>query len=334
MEKIAIIGAGSWGSALARILGDNGHDVVLYDRNPETVNEINTLHTNIDKLPIGKLPDSVTATTEIRKAVEFGDIVVLAVPTKVIRDVIKEVNTVIDRPKLIVNASKGIEPDTYKRVSEIVYEVIDPSKILGFVALTGPSHGEEVIRQMLTVVAAASTSLECAERIQKIFSNHTYFRVYTVGDLIGAELGGSLKNIYAMASGMLYGLGYGDNARAALITRGLSEMSRLAKALGAKDETLFGLTGLGDLVVTTTSFHSRNFQAGIKIAQGENLHDTLASMSMVVEGARTCLSAYQAAKELNIYTPIIDAVYEVIYHEKPVKGAIDELMLKSLKPEN
>lgn len=334
MEKVTIIGAGSWGSALARILGDNNHQVLLYDRDEATIEEINKYHTNIAKLPVGKLPDSVKATTDIKEAVTFGDVLVLSVPTKVIRGVITEINEVVDKPKLIVNASKGIEPDTYKRVSEIVYEVIDNDKILGFVALTGPSHGEEVINQMLTVIAAASASQEMAERVQKMFSNYTYFRVYTVNDLIGAELGGSIKNVFAMAAGMLYGLGYGDNARAALITRGLSEMRRLAVALGAKEETIYGLTGLGDLVVTTTSFHSRNFQAGVKIAQGKNLKQTLASMSMVVEGARTALSAYQAARKHNIYTPIIDAVYNIIYHQQPVKEAIDELMLKALKPED
>lgn len=333
MEKITIIGAGSWGSALSRLLGDNGHQVMLYDVSVETVNEINQFHTNTSKLPNGTLPDSVKATTNLSEAIEVSDIVCLVVPTAVIREVLVNLASVIKQPKLFVNAAKGIEPTTYKRVSEIVYEEIPHDKISGFVALTGPSHAEEVVLQLLTVVASASDSIEDAKRIQSIFSNHTYFRVYTVNDLIGAELGGSLKNVFALAAGMVTGLGYGDNAKAALITRGLIEMRRLAIALGAKEDTLFGLTGLGDLIVTATSTHSRNYQAGIKIAQGTNLEETLASIGMVVEGARTAKSAYFAAREFGIETPIIDAVYHVIYEYKDVKSSVMELMQRSLKEE-
>lgn len=334
MEKITIIGAGSWGSALARILGDNGHQVKLFDLDQKTIDEINTYHTNKSKLPVGNLPETVSGTTDIKEAVDAGNIILISVPTAVIRTVLKQVNGVLTSPKLFINASKGIEPNTYKRVSEIVYEEINNAYIEGFVALTGPSHGEEVINQLLTAIAAASNNIEHAKRVQKIFSNQTYFRVYTQSDLIGAELGGSLKNIYAIASGMLHGLGYGDNARAALITRALSEMRKLAVALGAEEKTLFGLTGIGDLVVTTTSHHSRNFQAGIKLATGKNLEETIASMTMVVEGARTCISAYRASKELNIDTPIIDAVYEVIYLHIPVNVAIKKLMSRALKDED
>lgn len=334
MERITIIGAGSWGSALARILGDNGHKVVLYDTDSEIVDEINNLHTNLSKLPNGKLPNTVTATTDLNLAVNSCSNVLIAVPTKVVRDVLKSINNVIKSPKLFINASKGIEPSTYKRVSEIVYEEINNQFIKEFVVITGPSHAEEVIEQRLTCVAAACTNIDYAKYVQTMFSNNTYFRVYTLTDLVGAELGGSLKNIYAIASGMLYGLGFGDNARAALITRALSEMRRLAVAMGAKERTLFGLTGVGDLIVTTTSFHSRNFQAGMKLATGKNLEETIASMTMVVEGARTVVSAYYASKELNIDTPIIDAVYEVIYNHKPVYDAISEIMNRALKDED
>lgn len=334
MERITIIGAGSWGSALARILGDNNHQVCLYDTDENTINEINQCHTNLSKLPNGRLPHSVSATTDLNKAISVSDTILIAVPTKVIRMVLKQINQVISSPKLFVNASKGIEPDTYKRVSEIVFEEIDNQYIVDFVVLTGPSHAEEVIEQKVTCIAAACPNLEHARFVQQIFSNNTYFRVYTLSDLVGAELGGSLKNIYAIAAGMLYGLGFGDNAKAALITRALSEMRRLAVAMGANPKTLFGLTGVGDLIVTTTSFHSRNFQAGVKLATGKNLDETIASMSMVVEGARTAISAYFAAKELGIDTPIIDAVYEVIYNQKPVNDAIKEIMNRSLKDED
>ncbi|HHU55446.1 MAG TPA: NAD(P)H-dependent glycerol-3-phosphate dehydrogenase [Acholeplasmataceae bacterium] len=331
--KISIIGAGSWGSALARIVSDNGYQVLIYDINEDTVNEINTYHTNKSKLPNGTLNENVKATSNLKEAVAFGDIILLVVPTKVIRSVLEEVNKVITSKKIFVNASKGIEPQTFKRVSEITYEVIDNQYIESFVALTGPSHAEEVILQLLTVVAAASTNMEHAKLIQKIFSNQQYFRVYALDDLIGAELGGSLKNIIALASGIIDGLGYGDNAKAALVTRGLVEMSKLAVALGAKEQTLFGLTGLGDLVVTCFSEHSRNFQAGRKIAQGKDLNKTLSEMSMVVEGARSCEAAYVASKKYNVETPIIDAVYDIIYKQNHPQDVIKRLMKRSLKVE-
>ena len=332
-EKITIIGAGSWGTALARVVSDNGYDVMIFDVDENVVHEINNFHTNKAKLPNGKLSEKVVATTSLQEAVKFGDLIVLVVPTAVIRQVLANINQVIETPKIFVNASKGIEPSTYKRVSEITYEEIDAKFIKGFVALTGPSHAEEVIQQMLTVVAAASNDMEIAHLVQTIFSNHTYFRVYRVNDLIGAELGGSLKNIIALASGILAGLGYGDNTKAALITRGLVEMQRLAVALGAKEETLFGLTGLGDLVVTAMSNHSRNFQAGYKIGSGSDLEKTLSEMTMVVEGARSCVSAYHASKELDVETPIIDAVYDIIYNKVDPKERISELMKRALKEE-
>lgn len=334
MEKITILGAGSWGSALARILGDNGHDVILFDTDQATIDEINLYHTNVKKLPIGCLPDNVSGTTSMSEALKDSTIVLISVPTKVIRGVLKEVNNHLSSKKLFVNASKGLEPDTFKRVSQIVEEEINQEYCEGFVCLTGPSHAEEVIEQLLTAVTAASLNIVHARRIQQIFSNQTYFRVYTQNDLVGAELGGSLKNIYAIASGMLHGLGYGDNARAALITRALSEMRKLAVAMGATESTLSGLTGVGDLVVTTTSFHSRNFQAGVEMAKGKNLEETINNMSMVVEGARTCISAYHAAKFYNVETPIIDAVYEVIYLHTPVIEAIKKIMTRSLKDED
>ena len=331
--KIAVIGAGSWGTALARLVSDNGHLVNIFDINQETIDEINNFHTNKSKLPNGILNENVRGTTNLNEAVNWSDIILLAVPTKVIRSVLEEIASVIKTKKLFVNASKGIEPKTYKRVSEIVYGVIDHKYIDGFVALTGPSHAEEVILQMLTSVTAASEDISKSLIVQKIFSNKTYFRVYALNDLIGAELGGSLKNIIAIASGMLAGLGYGDNARAALVTRGLVEMQKLSIALGAKDKTLFGLTGLGDLVVTCFSEHSRNFQAGKKIASGKNLQKALSEMTMVVEGVRSCEAAYFESKDLGIETPIIDAVYDVLFNQTSPKKAVSRLMQRSLKEE-
>ena len=332
-NKITVMGAGSWGCALARILGDNGHDVLIYDIDKESINEINQFHTNKAKLKDGFLPNSVSATNDLKEAVNYSETILLVIPTKVVRNVLKQMNDLIISPKLFINASKGIEPETYKRVSEIVYEVIDNNNILGFVALTGPSHAEEVIVQNLTMVAAASDNEEHAKFVQALFSNNTYFRVYRVSDLVGAELGGSLKNVYAIAAGLCDGMGYGVNAKAALVTRGLAEMKRLAMAMGAKEETLNGLTGVGDLIVTCTSNLSRNYQAGMKIAQGIDLYQTLESIPMVVEGARTCVSAYYAARKYNIDTPIIDAIYNVIYNQKDPKNEIKNIMSRGLKEE-
>ena len=334
MKNITIIGAGSWGCALSRILGDNGHNVLLYDIDEEAVKEINEFHTNSKKLFTSKLPNNVTATTCLKEAIQRNDYILLVVPTAVVRSVLKQINEVIDSKKVFINASKGIEPDTFKRVSEIVYEEIKQEYLEGFVVLTGPSHAEEVVNQKLTVVAAASDNVELAKDVQVMFSNKEYFRVYTCDDLIGAELGGSLKNIYALAAGIIEGLGYGVNAKAAIIARALVEMKRLSKALGANEETLNGLTGVGDLVVTCTSNLSRNYQAGYMIGTGDNLDEALSKMTMVVEGARTCISAYQAAKKFNIYTPIIDSIYDVIYNHQKPKDVIYNLMATSLKNEN
>jgi glycerol-3-phosphate dehydrogenase (NAD(P)+) len=331
--KITIIGAGSWGSALGKIASDNGHTVIMYDKSREIVSEINEFHTNKSKLPVGSLSEEVRATTDLEEAVAFGDILLLAVPTAVIREVLKEIKDVIKSAKLFVNASKGLEPGTFKGVSEIVAEEIAPEHIRAFVALSGPSHAEEVILGMLTLIAAASPDLEAARLVQRVFSNQTYFRVYTLTDLKGVEICASLKNIIALASGIIAGLGYGDNTRAALITRGLVEIRRIACSLGAEERTVFGLAGLGDLVVTCTSTHSRNFQAGYKIGHGKDLNQALSEMTMVVEGARSALAAQQLIKEYKIYAPIIEAVHDIIYLKHDPRERIALLMKNDLKEE-
>lgn len=331
--QVTVIGGGSWGSALARILGDNGHDVIIYDRTLEVVNEINLYHTNKSKLPVGTLPLNVSATVNLEEALKNSNVIVIAVPTKVIRAVLKEMNLVLTHKSLFVNASKGLEPDTFLRVSEIVYQEINNELIEDFVALTGPSHAEEVINQLLTTICAVSNNKKAAKLVQSLFNNNKYFRVYTSYDLVGAELCGALKNIYAIASGMLSGIGLGDNAKAGLISRALVEMRRFVISFGASEETIYGLTGLGDLVVTTTSHHSRNFQAGYRLATGKNLEETISSMTMVVEGARTVVAAYQYARVHDLETPIIDAVYDVLYNKKAVKTAINQLMKRALKDE-
>lgn len=334
MDKITIIGAGSWGCALGRILADNGYDVLLYDIDEKTIDEINSNHTNKNKLFNAILPNNVKATTSIKEAVNYSEYIVLVVPTAVVRGVLKQINIELTDSKVFINASKGIEPETFKRVSEIVIEEINPEYYQGFVAITGPSHAEEVVAQKLTIVGAASDNIQLAKKVQEMFSNQQYFRVYTVNDLIGAELGGALKNIYAIAAGIVDGIGFGVNAKAAVISRALVEMKRLAKVLGAKEDTLNGLTGVGDLIVTCTSNLSRNYQAGYMIGTGNNLEETLSKMTMVVEGARTCISAYQAAKKYNVYTPLIDGVYEIIYNHRKPQEILNAYMATNLKDEN
>ena len=325
MSKITIIGAGSWGCALANILCENHHQVLLFDHTEQTINEINNEHQN-HKVPGVIIDSSIKATLDISEAINFSDYIVLSVPTKVMRSVLEQISKVITTKKLFINTSKGLEPDTFKRISQIVYEIIPISYIKGFVALTGPSHAEEVIVKLPTTICAVSNNKDDAVTVQHIFSNHTNFRVYTGSDLIGSELCAAIKNVYAIASGMLEGLGFGDNARAGLIARALVEMRRIVVPL-------YGLTGVGDLIVTTTSHHSRNFQAGVKLASGKSLEETIASMDMVVEGARTALAVNELVDELKIDAPIIKAVYKVIYLKMPVKDAVNELLMRSFKEE-
>ncbi|MFO7969697.1 MAG: NAD(P)H-dependent glycerol-3-phosphate dehydrogenase [Candidatus Izemoplasmatales bacterium] len=333
MKNIAIIGGGSWGSALANLLVDNNKNVLIYDNDKATIDEINQFHTNKSKLNEAKLNKEIVASNDLIKVLNHSKIIVLAVPTSVTRIVLEDIRQVLTEEKIFCNVAKGLELKTNKRVSEIVYDVIDNDLISGFVSLTGPSHAEEVVVRKLTSIVAASENINHAKLIQEIFSNTDYFRVYTSTDLIGAELGGSLKNIYAIASGMLDGLGYGINAKSALITRGLIEMKRIAIKLGAQEETLNGLVGVGDLIVTCMSRFSRNYSAGLLIGEGDDLKTSLSKMTMVVEGVKTCKTAYFLARELKIQTPIIDAVYNVLFREIEPKIEIAKLMARDLKSE-
>lgn len=332
-KKITIIGAGSWGCALASLLKDNGHDILLYDNNIDIVDAINKYHTSI-KIPGSFLDESILASTDLNKAVNFSDIILTVVPTKVVRSVLKSIAKEISSEKLFINAAKGIEAITNKRISEIVSEEIPSKYLKGFVSLTGPSHAEEVINKKLTLVTSACEDISLAKYVQEIFSNKDYFRVYTSDDLVGAEVCGALKNVYAIASGFCEGMGFGVNARAALITRSLAEIRRLAVFMGAKESTLLGLTGVGDMIVTCTSKLSRNYQAGLMIANGENLKEALSKITMVVEGANTCIAAFDIATKNNIYMPIVSAVYNVIYKMNDPKIEIAKLMGSDLQSEN
>jgi glycerol-3-phosphate dehydrogenase (NAD(P)+) len=292
--KITVIGGGSWGLALSKVLSNNKHDVLVYDVNSKIVDKINNLH--ICQQLNEDIPKNIVATNSMKEAVKFSEILLFVVPTKVLRIAINESLKYIEKPKLIINAAKGIEPETFLRISEIFSEMIPANLLKGFVSLSGPSHAEEVIKGLTTVVTASSENELDAILVQDLFHNTEFFRVYTSTDLKGAELGGALKNIFALASGLIVGKGLGDNARAALITRGLVEMSKFYEMYGADPKSLMGLSGIGDLVVTCTSPHSRNFQAGFKIGNGKDLEETLNSMTMVVEGIRSCEAAYKYAQ--------------------------------------
>ncbi|MCK5761953.1 MAG: NAD(P)-dependent glycerol-3-phosphate dehydrogenase [Candidatus Izimaplasma sp.] len=329
--KITVIGGGSWGLALAKVLSNNSHKVLVYDINPKVVNKINDLHIclQLDE----DIPKDIKATNNMEEAINFSEVLLFVVPTKVLRNAIKEANKYIKSPKLIVNAAKGIEPKTFLRISEIFTEMISPDYLKGFVSLSGPSHAEEVIKGLATAITASSEVESNALIVQDLFHNTKFFRVYTSTDLKGAEMGGALKNIFALASGLIAGQGLGDNARAALITRGLVEMKKFYEIYGADSKSLMGLTGVGDLIVTCTSPHSRNFQAGYKIGHGKDLEETLASMTMVVEGIRTCEAAYKFAKEKNIDMPIISAIYDVLFNKMSSDDATKMLLGRSSRAE-
>lgn len=330
--NVLVIGAGSWGTALSMVLADNGHDVRLFGNNELIVREINDLHTNSKYLPNVFLPETIRATNKMDEALEDVDFVLLVVPTKATRDVLRNIRMHLKKPLIFVHASKGIEPVSSKRISELIFEEMPQELISGVVVLSGPSHAEEVILRHPTTVSSASTSVESAKIVQEAFINN-YFRVYTNSDVIGVELGGALKNIIALGAGISDGLGYGDNAKAALITRGLTEITRLGVAMGASPLTFGGLTGIGDLIVTCTSVHSRNWRAGNLLGQGQKLDDVLENMGMVVEGVRTTKAAHELSKKLNIEMPITNALYEVLFNNRDPKEAVDSLMNRDRKNE-
>jgi len=330
MYKVAVIGAGSWGTALAQVLTDNDNHVVVYDIEESVINDINENHRNSKFFPDIELPVDLKATTSLAEALDGAHFALLSVPTKVMRVALSNMKPHLSPSTVVINASKGIEPSTHKRVSEVVAEVLGEKTC--FVVLSGPSHAEEVVIRELTSVTCAGNDVEILFDVQQMFSNE-YFRVYRNTDLIGVEVGGSIKNVMALGSGILAGLGYGDNARASLITRSLIEIKRLGVAIGANEETFDGLSGLGDLIVTTMSRHSRNFQAGFKIGSGSDLNEALDSMTMVVEGVRTCLATYELSKELNIDMPFVDAIYDVVFNRNDPKEVISKMMTRPMKSE-
>ncbi|WP_409346591.1 NAD(P)H-dependent glycerol-3-phosphate dehydrogenase [Paenibacillus sp. MBLB4367] len=324
-KKMCVLVAGSWGTALASVLADNNADVTLWTRNAAQAEEINTLHTNGRFLKGATLHPNIKATTDMEDALRDTDAVLLAATSAAMRDVASRMKPFVKPDTLLIHATKGFEAGTLKRMTEVIAEEIpqtDPDRI---VVLSGPSHAEEVIVRCPTTVVVAAKCLEAAEAAQDLFMNAN-FRVYTNPDVIGVEVSGALKNIIALGAGMSDGLGFGDNAKAALLTRGLAEISRLGVAMGANPFTFAGLAGVGDLVVTCTSRHSRNWNAGNRLGLGETVEEVLQSTGMVVEGIKTTKAAYGLSREYKVSMPIADALYRVLFEGKAPRMAVEELM--------
>lgn len=332
MRKVTVIGAGSWGTALSMVLADNGHEVRIFGNNKKQIREINEQHTNKSYLPGIQLSKGIKGYESLEEAMDGVNIVLLVVPTKAIRCVMRNLKSIVKQPITIIHASKGIEPGSFKRISEMIEEEMPKELVESIVVLSGPSHAEEVSLRHPTTVTAASYHLQAAEDTQRLFMNNN-FRVYTNRDIIGVELGGALKNIIALGAGISDGLDYGDNAKAALISRGLTEITRLGCEMGANPLTFAGLTGVGDLIVTCTSIHSRNWRAGNLLGKGHNLDEVLENMGMVVEGVRTAEAAYHLAKKVNVEMPITNAIYNVLFNGKSAKEEVDMLMGRNGKGE-
>ena len=327
--KISVLGAGSWGTAISTLLYDNGHEVTLWSHSKEEILDIEKNHENKSKLPGVTLPDDINYSYDLEESVKSAEIIVLAVPSSAIRGMAAKVGGFTHKGQIVVTVSKGIEEGTLKTQSQIAEDEI---KNIPVVALSGPSHAEEVGRRLPTTLISASSDEEGAKIIQDAFMNN-YVRVYTSDDVLGVELGGSLKNVIALAAGMIDGMGYGDNAKAALITRGIAEMSRLAIAMGAKAETLGGLSGIGDLIVTCESVHSRNRKAGYLIGQGKTMEQAMREVNMVVEGVYSAKAALSLGKKYNVSLPIIEQVNHVLFDGKDTKEAVADLMGRDKKSE-
>lgn len=329
--KLSIIGGGAWGTTLAQVLVDNGHRVLIHDQSEHVIHSIGEhRHPFFDH----SLDPDIRVTASLEGALAFSEYVLLSVPTKAVRALLKDINRLLDHGIVLINVAKGIEPKTSKRVSEIASEEIRPEYLKGFVVLTGPSHAEEVIKRKLTLLVSSSEDEHLALYVQKLFSNESYLRVYTSADLIGCEVGGAVKNAIAVISGACTGLGLGENARAAVITRGIVEIVRVVEAMGGRKETAFGLTGIGDLIVTASSEHSRNFRAGKRIGLKTPLETIYAEEKQTIEGIRTIEAMHYMALDHGLELPMIDAAYEIITNHVQVEDALKKLLSRDLKSED
>ncbi len=330
MASIGVIGAGSWGTALALLLCHNGHAVTLWSIMEEEVALLRTERENPSKLPGVKLPESIAVTSDLQEAAAGKELLVLAVPSPYIRSTAHSMRELVKEGQKIVNVAKGIEERTLMTLSEIIEEEIPGADVA---VMSGPSHAEEVGKGIPTTIVVGAGKRKTAEYVQSIFMNEV-FRVYTSPDVLGIELGAALKNVVALAAGIADGLGYGDNTKAALITRGIAEIARLGTAMGGKMETFGGLSGIGDLIVTCASMHSRNRRAGILIGKGYSYEDAMKEVKMVVEGVYSAKAAMGLSEKYGVQLPIIEQVNEVLFHGKRADEAVKDLMLRDKKIEN
>ena len=343
MADVAIIGAGSWGIALAKVLHTNGNKVTVWSIVEDEITMLKEKHEHVQKLPGVKLPEDMEFTTDLESAVSGKAYLILAVPSVFTRSTAKSMAPFVKEGQIIVCVAKGIEEETLMPLTDIVEQEIPQAEVA---VMCGPSHAEEVgiglpttvvagakKRAVPTTVVVGAKTEKTAEYLQQMFASEV-FRVYTSPDMLGMELGGSLKNVIALAAGMADGLGYGDNTKAALITRGMFEMNKLAVTMGAKQETLNGLTGIGDLIVTCESKHSRNRKAGMLIGQGYTMQQAMDEVKMVVEGVYSAKAAIALAKKYGVDMPIIEEVNKVLFEDKPAKEAVNDLMLRDKKMEH
>lgn len=330
MSKISVIGSGSWGSAIAIMLAENGHDVMLWSYLKEESDNLKKYHENKPFLPGIIMPENIDFTYDLSECTKGFDVIVTATPSHAMRITARNMAKYIEDGQIIVNISKGIEEGTHYTLSRVIKEEIPNCNIA---VMSGPSHAEEVSRKVPTTNVVAAESQEISVAVQNIFMNPN-FRIYTNPDILGVELGGSLKNVIALCAGIVDGMGLGDNTKAALMTRGLVEMSRLGVAMGAKAETFNGLSGVGDLIVTCTSMHSRNRRAGILIGQGKSAKEAQDEVKMVVEGIRTCRAAKELADSVGVEMPIVNEAYKVLFGDMPASNAIKNLMGREKKAES
>ncbi len=330
MADISVIGAGSWGTALAVLLHKNGHRVTVWSVLKEEIEMLEKEHEHKDKLPGVKLPEDMVFTTDLKSAVEGKDVLVLAVPSPYTRSTAHRMEKFVSEGQIIVDVAKGIEEKTLLTLSQVIGGEIPQAKVA---VLSGPSHAEEVGRGIPTTIVVGAKEKETAEYLQNLFMNEA-FRVYISPDVLGIELGAALKNVVALAAGIADGLGYGDNTKAALITRGITEISRLGTAMGGRAETFSGLTGIGDLIVTCASMHSRNRRAGILIGKGYTMEEAMAEVKMVVEGVYSAKAALSLAKKYGVQIPIIEQVNQVLFEGKAADEAVKDLMLRDKKLEH
>jgi glycerol-3-phosphate dehydrogenase (NAD(P)+) len=330
--KIAVLGAGGWGTTLAILLHRNGHNVTLWEYNNEYANTLEEYRENFYYLPKIIIPRDIKITNDLESAVTDKNIILITTPTQFIRNNLSPLKNFKFKNEIIVSAAKGIENDTLMLVSDIILDIFKYSKKEKIVSLSGPSHAEEVSRRIPTAVVCASINHKTAKYVQKVFSNN-YFRVYSSSDLVGTEIGGALKNVIAIASGIAVGAEFGDNTIAALMTRGINEIMKLGLLLKAKKETFFGLSGIGDLIVTCSSPHSRNRYVGEQIGSGKKLSVVLKEMKMVAEGVATTKSAYELSKQYKVDMPIVEEIHAILFEDRSPHIAAKNLMQRNLKPE-